>query len=137
MSFHQPYELHDFEPTDYFGGLLGENWKVSIYQSCMGGILDECNFNVFLERLGGLSETVKKHRVGFSGDGWYEFIAINESDIQAIEKAREMLSKIKDYPILDEDKFNEAEETYYSGIGYEMNENGEWSEPSEKEKSLS
>lgn len=135
MSFQQPYKLHAFEPTNYIGGLLDETWKVSIYQSCMGGILEECNFDVFLDRLGGLSDTVKKHRVGFSGDGWYEFIAIHESDTASIEKATDMLESIQGYPILDEDKFYQAEETYYTGIGYEQNENGEWSEPTEREKS--
>lgn len=72
MSFHQTYELHPFEPGEtYVGDTLDPSWQVSIYQSSMGDVLEECNFTVFLERLGGLSDTVKVHRVGFSGDGWY------------------------------------------------------------------
>jgi hypothetical protein len=136
MSFHQPYELHTFEPTHYMGTLLDKTWKASIYQSCMGGILEECNFDVFLERLGGLSDTVKKHRVGFSGDGWYEFIAIHQSDTKSIEMAAQMLKSIRDYPILDEEAFANAEEAYYTGIGYEMDNNGEWNPPTERQKSF-
>lgn len=127
MSFHQSYELHRFEPGEtYFGETLEPSWQVSIYQSCMGDYLEECNFKVFLERLGGESDTVKVHRVGFSGDGWYEFVAIHDSHAAAIEKAAEMLDRIKNYPILDEDRFAQAEEDYYTGIGYVQDDSGEW-----------
>ncbi|TFI49991.1 hypothetical protein E4O93_00020 [Diaphorobacter sp. DS2] len=33
-------------------------WLVSFYQSCMGDILEARNFKVFLERLGGVSDTI-------------------------------------------------------------------------------
>ena len=127
MSFVQPYALTDFDPgTHYIGRLLDPGWKVSIMHSCMDGILEECNFKVFLERLGGESETVKIERVGFSGDGWYEFVAINTSDTQAIDKAAEMLSALRDHPILDEARFTEAEESYYGSIGYVQDDGGDW-----------
>lgn len=126
MSFHQSYKLHPFEPTNYVGGKLDASWKCSIYQSCMGGILEETNFKVFLERLGGESPTVAVHRVGFSGDGWYEFVAIHESDTKSIALANKMLASIRAYPVLDDDRFTQAEEDYYTSIGYVQDENGEW-----------
>ena len=127
MSFHQIYELHPFEPGEtYVGDTLDPNWQVSIYQSSMGDVLEECNFTVFLERLGGLSDTVQVHRVGFAGDGWYEFVAINASDTEAIKKAGEMFDQLKDYPILDEDRFTQAEGDYYESIGYIQTDGGEW-----------
>ena len=127
MSFHQTYELHPFEPGEtYFGDTLDPSWQVSIYQSSMGDVLEECNFAVFLERLGGLSDTVKVHRVGFSGDGWYEFVAIHDSNAEALKKAEEMLDQLKDYPILDEDRFTQAEDDYYASIGYVQTDGGEW-----------
>ena len=127
MSFHQTYELHPFEPGEtYFGDALDPSWLASIYRSSMGDVLEESNFSVFLERLGGLSETVKVHRVGFSGDGWYEFVAIHASDTVAIKKAGEMLEQLKDYPILDEDRFTQAEDDYYTSIGYVQTDGGEW-----------
>ena len=132
MSFQQPYKLHPFEPGEtYFGGKLDAAWQVSIYQSCMGDTLEACNFKVFLERLGGVSDTVQTHRVGFSGDGWYEFVAIHESDTVAIAKATEMLEHISAYPILDDDRFSQDEEEYYESIGYVKDESGEWGEPEE------
>jgi hypothetical protein len=112
MSFHQTYDLHPFEPGEtYFGDALDPSWLVSIYQSSMGDVLEECNFKVFLERLGGCSDTVKVHRVMFSGDGWYEFVAIHSSDTAAIKKAGEMLDQLKDYPILDDDRFAQPRTT--------------------------
>ena len=127
MSFSQPYALTDFEPGPYYvGKLLEPGWKVSIMHSCMDGVLEECNFKVFLERLGGESDTVKIERVGFSGDGWYEFVAINSLNTQATELAATMLSALLDYPILDETRFSEAEETYYTSIGYVEDSDGEW-----------
>ena len=92
----------------------------------MGDILESCNFKVFLERLGGVSDTVQIHRVGFSGDGWYEFVDIHESDTVAIAKATEMLKNILPYPILDDDRFLQDEEEYYESIGYVRNESGDW-----------
>jgi len=127
MSFHQTYELHPFEPgKTYFGDALDPHWLVSIYQSSMGDVLEESNFTVFLERLGGRSDTVKVHRVMFSGDGWYEFVAIHNSDTAAVKKASEMLDQLKDYPILDEDRFSLAEDDYYASIGYVQTDGGEW-----------
>jgi hypothetical protein len=127
VLFQQTYKLHPFEPGEtYFGDKLNRAWQVSIYQSTMGNVLEECNFTVFLERLGGLSETVHVHRVGFSGDGWYEFVAIHESDEAAIVKAREMLDLLKDYPILDDDRFTQAEDDYFTSLGYVQNHSGEW-----------
>ena len=127
MSFHQTYDLHPFEPGEtYFGDALDPSWLVSIYQSSMGDVLEECNFKVFLERLGGISDTVKVHRVLFSGDGWYEFVAIHSSDTAAVQKASEMLDQLKDFPILDEDRFAQAEDDYYTGIGYVQTDGGDW-----------
>ncbi len=49
MSFQQPYELHPFEPDEtYVGDALDPDWLVSIYQSSMADVLEECNFSVFL-----------------------------------------------------------------------------------------
>lgn len=132
MSFSQPYEITDFEPgPHYVGKLLEPGWKVTLMHSCMDDILGKCNFDVFLERLGGVSDTIRIERVGFSGDGWYEFVAINSKNEEAIGKAQEMLSQLLDYPILDDTKFSEAEETYYTSIGYVQNDSGEWEPESE------
>ena len=127
MSFSQPYEITDFEPgSHYVGKLLEPGWKVTLMHSCMDDVLAECNFDVFLERLGGVSDTIHIERVGFSGDGWYEFVAINSKDEVAMGKAKEMLDQLLDYPILDDNAFSEAEEKYYTSIGYVQDAGGDW-----------
>ena len=132
MSLTQTYELHPFKPdATYVGGALDPSWQVSIFQSTMADVLEECNFKVFLERLGGVSDTIAVHRVGFSGDGWYEFVAIHASNTVAIAKATEMLNQLKDYPILDDDRLAQAEDDYYDSIGYVQDDSGEWA-PAEK-----
>ncbi len=62
----------------------------------------------------------------FSDDGWYEFVAIHNSDAVAVKKTGEMLDQLKDYPILDDDRFTQAEEDYYPGIGYVKTDGGDW-----------
>ena len=127
MSFSQPYEITNFEPgPHYVGKLLTPGWKVTLMHSCMDDTLAACNFEVFLERLGGVSESIKIERVGFSGDGWYEFIAIHENNAEALNKAKDMLDKLLDYPILDDDRFTQAEEDYYTSIGYTQDAQGDW-----------
>ena len=127
MSFSQPYEITDFEPgSHYVGKLLEPGWKVTLMHSCMDDVLAECNFDVFLKSLGGESDTIHIERVGFSGDGWYEFVAINSKDEVAMGKAKEMLDQLLDYPILDDNAFSEAEEKYYTSIGYVQDAGGDW-----------
>ena len=128
MSFSQPYEITNFEPGPYYvGKLLAPGWKVTLMHSCMDDTLAACNFEVFLERLGGINDTVRIERVGFSGDGWYEFIAIHETNNVALSKAKDMLDQLLDYPILDDDRCTKAEEDYYTSIGYVQNDQGDWS----------
>lgn len=127
MSFHQPYKLQKWErPSDYIGNDLPKDWFMSIMTSCMCGLESESNYQVFLKRLGGLSDTVKEERVGFSGDGWYKFIAIHDSNKDALAKAEEMLQSIRDYPILDSDHLSELESAYYESIGYMQDDDGDW-----------
>ena len=127
MPMHKTYERHSFQPDETFAGdTLAPRWQVSIFQSTMADVLEVCNFTVFLERLGGVSDTVVMHRVGFSGDGWYEFVVIHESDAAAIQKATAMLNRLKKYPILDDHRFAQAEGDCYTCIGYVQNDAGEW-----------
>ena len=137
MSLSQPYAITDFEPGPHYSGkLLEPGWKVTLMHSCMDDVLAECNFKVFLKSLGGESETIRIERVGFSGDGWYEFIAINSTNQVAMDQAKGMLDKLLDYPILDDDAFTEAEEEYYTSIGYVQSASGEW-EPAVETESMS
>ena len=72
-------------------------------------IITESNFNVALERLGGESDTVKVVRESHWAVGWVEWIAIHESDNEALELARDMVDSLNDYPILNESDFSGRE----------------------------
>lgn len=127
MSFSQSYQLRKWErPTHYFGDDLPPDWHISIMVSSLCDLAGDSNYQVFLSRLGGLSSTVKEERVGFSGDGWYKFIAIHDSDKAALAKAEEMFAELRDYPILDDEHLQKLEETYYGSIGYVQDDSGEW-----------
>lgn len=42
--------------------------------------------------------------------GWVEWIAIHESDIAALECADQLMERLSDYPVLDEEDFSRREE---------------------------
>lgn len=73
------------------------------------GILENCNFDEFLEGLGGESETVELRRFGHWGPGWYEIIIVDPSDEKALAEAYDMANRLENYPILNEDKLSELE----------------------------
>jgi hypothetical protein len=41
--------------------------------------------------------------------GWVEWIAIHESDSQALEKANEIMRRLDGYPVVNEDHWSELE----------------------------
>lgn len=72
--------------------------------------LGESNFAVALEMLGGESETVEVCRFGHWANGWFEIILIDPTHSSTLQVAKEIESKLKDYPVLDEDDFSEREQ---------------------------
>jgi len=72
-------------------------------------VLDESNFFVGLDRLGGESETVQVIREGHWACGWVEWIKIYASDTVSINKAKNMIDELNDYPCLCEDDYSERE----------------------------
>lgn len=72
-------------------------------------LLTESNFECALHELGGESDTVKVIRERHWAVGWIEWIAIHESDNKALERAREMIDSLNDYPVLNEDDFTQRE----------------------------
>jgi len=81
-------------------------------------LLTEVNFRVALDALGGESDTVQIIREGHSLVGWIEWIAIHESDPEALRKADDIVAALSDYPVLSESALSEAEieaaEDYWS-----------------------
>lgn len=71
--------------------------------------LGRSNFVVALDTLGGESETVQVIRDSHWACGWVEWIAINESDADALAKAQRMCERLENYPVLDEMHFGQLE----------------------------
>lgn len=97
-------------PDSYFG----EEWPeyfVFLGQHRDSDALSRSNFECGLKALGGESETVIVVRERHWAVGWVEWIAIHESDAEAILAADEMTCALSDYPVLNEDHFSELEWT--------------------------
>lgn len=70
--------------------------------------LAESNWRVALKDLGGESETVQVIRIGHWACGWVEYLCVKEGS-EHQESAQEMVDRLEEYPILDEDDFSELE----------------------------
>lgn len=72
-------------------------------------IVEQSNFPIGLDMIGGESETVIITRATHWAVGWVEHIMIHESDQTAIDKAEDILVRLEDYPILDDEDFSARE----------------------------
>lgn len=96
-------------PDDYYGP-THYDYMVGLAQNRDSGSVSRSNFQVFIKRLGGLSESVRVVREHHWLCGWVEWIAIHESDKAAQTLADGMLVEIEAYPVLDEDHWGRVEE---------------------------
>jgi hypothetical protein len=71
--------------------------------------LEQSNFAVALELLGGESETVEVHRFGHWGPGWFEIILIDPGAADKIAIAQEIEERMENYPVLDEQDLSRRE----------------------------
>jgi hypothetical protein len=96
-------------PRDYFGAEWPEYYSSGVGRSRDSDCLEESNFHSMLAALGGESETVQVVRENHWAVGWVEWIAIHESDEQALRAADRQQERLEGYPILNEDDFSERE----------------------------
>lgn len=96
-------------PKNYFGEEWREYYSAGVGQSRDSDCLEQSNFSAMLRDLGGESETVIVVRENHWAVGWVEWIAIHETDAPALAVAAENVSRLRDYPILDEDDYSERE----------------------------
>lgn len=106
-------------PEHYFGETYPETYTVfGITRD--SSILAQSNFAHILKQLGGESETVLVTRANHWACGWIETIRVHESDVPRLEQADELIGKLNDYAILDEDDFStremEAAAEYWQGM---------------------
>lgn len=101
----------DYAPTPYdrSGAFLPDRqaWLVApVSRNRDSGVLDQSNFAVAVERLGGESETVEVHRFGHWACGWYEIILVHPSKADLLRRIEDAL---EEHPVLDEDRHAQAE----------------------------
>jgi hypothetical protein len=96
-------------PRHYFGDTWPDYYSAGVGQSRDSDCLEQSNFAVMLERLGGESETVMVVRESHWAVGWVEWIAIHESDAAALAIADAQQERLQNYPVLDEDDFCQRE----------------------------
>lgn len=99
--------------TGTHGNYAGEVYPgeyVAYFQHRDSDCLTRSNFTCMLARLGGESETVSVIRTGHWAVGWTESILINVDDETRCKLADDLLEKLSDYPVLNEDHFSELEQ---------------------------
>lgn len=112
-------------PSHYSGAEYYEYYLSGFGQSRDSDILEQSNFAVALERLGGESKCdcddptecrceVIVARVGHWACGWVECILIHESATDKLEIADQLRVEYEAYPVLDEDDHSERESEYYA-----------------------
>jgi hypothetical protein len=104
----------------------GANWPehfIFLRQHRDSDALSRSNFVRGLELIGEESETVLVVRERHWAYGWVEWIAIHESDAQALAKAEAILKALEAYPVVDEDHFSQLEwdeaAEYWAGMSVE------------------
>jgi hypothetical protein len=101
-------------PNNY----LGETWEgyyVFLSQNRDSDALTRSNFICALEQIGGnVAVSHERHWAC----GWIETILIPQENTQALAVAQQILNKLEDYPVLNED--------HYSELEYEEQDYEEW-----------
>lgn len=96
----------DFRPTqfDHHVTVDGrEHWLVApVSRTRDSEPMEESNFHVALESLGGESSTVEVHRFGHWGPGWFELILIDPSDAKKVKEGEDIAKALGNYPVLDD-----------------------------------
>lgn len=118
----------EFRPTQFdakglnaekFG--IGEYLVVPVSHTRDSGPLDESNFAVSVDMLGGESEDVQVHRFRHWGPGWFEIILVNLEARDKVAVAEGIEANLADYPVLDEEDFSrrewEAIQAYWDSLG--------------------
>lgn len=87
-----------------------EDWLIApCSRTRDSGCLDESNFEVLLEILGGEGDDVEVHRFGHWGPGWYELILVRPGS-KAADEAEECESALADYPVLNDEDLSRREQ---------------------------
>lgn len=118
---YEPRNLERWTLPDSYAGGHWPDYFVFLGQHRDSNALDRSNFECGLRELGGESETVLVVRKGHWAVGWTEWVAIHESDAEALEIADDLAGALTDYPVLDETHYSDLE--WNEAWGYWEREN--------------
>lgn len=105
--------LERYVKPDCYAGKTWYDYFVFLGQNRDSDTLTRSNFIEGLKQLGGESDTIIVVRENHWACGWIEWIAIHESNKEALNKAEKMLAKIDSYPVLNENAFSDMENDEY------------------------
>ena len=102
-------------PSNYAGQTWGDWFNAGFSQHRDSDALERANFQAAYAALprgneAGDEPSVQIVREGHWAVGWVEWIAIHESDEQALTIARELCAATNDYPVIDEELFSQLED---------------------------
>lgn len=101
-------------PDSYMGATWYDYFEV-FGQNRDSDTLTRSNFQCFLEKLGGESETIIINHCKHWACGWVETIMIHESDLKALSIAESIMRHCGSYPVIDEFHWSELEhEEHYA-----------------------
>lgn len=121
VELYEPKHLKLWEHPNSYCGEVWPDYYVFLGRNRDSDVLEESNFEKGLEFIGGekMEESdndsddlalVTIVREGHWAYGWVEWIAIHSSESEALRKADEVIGKLEDYPVLDEDDYSNKEQ---------------------------
>lgn len=106
--------ISGLDSADNYSGEDKSDYVIAFTQTRDSDILEQSNFSVCLDKLGGESDTVEIARFGHWACGWVEQILINTEDKKALSTLASLLTDFSDYPVLDDDDYFERQHEKYS-----------------------
>lgn len=114
-----PKNLKRWTLPDSYCGEHWDEYYVFLGQHRESDSLSRSNFVRGLELIGGESDTVLTIRERHWAVGWVEWIAVHESDGEALRKAEDIAVRLEAYPVIDEDHWTALEwdeaQNYWEG----------------------
>lgn len=100
----------EYAPTGFDSKGLGledrQDWIVVCGKNRDSKLWEECNFDAAVSMLGGEGEDVEIHRFGHWACGWLEIVMVRPGT-EAANQASKIEASLENYPLLDEDDYNE------------------------------
>lgn len=101
--------IKPWKRPDHYIGHEWPDYFVFLGQNRDSDILTRSNFISGLSLIGGETETVFIVCESHWACGWIEWIAIHKSDTEALCKANDILERLEDYPVVNEDHWSQLE----------------------------